>query len=113
MKVGKNIVGSFSYKEDKEDIIRELNVIAAREGKHRSEIIVSLIEEYVRSHSSGNDSFKLDNWQEDPDFKAVPTILAPTQKWYSYLNDCDKDDLTKIAISAKNILKQIEYYRKK
>lgn len=113
MKVGKNIVASFSYKEDKEQIIAELNIIAAREKKHRSELIVELIEEYVKAHSSGNDSFKLDNWQQDPEFKAVPTILAPTQKWYSYLNDCDKEDLTKIAISAKNILKQIEYYRKK
>jgi hypothetical protein len=113
IKVGKNLVASFSYKEDKESILHELNVIAAREGKKRSEIIVQVLEEYVKAHSSGNDSFKLDQWQEDPSFQAVPTILAPTQKWYSYLNDCDKDDLTKIAISAKNILKQIEHYRKK
>ena len=113
IKVGKNLVASFSYKEDKEQFLIELNIIAAREGKHKSEIIIALIEEYVKAHSSGNDSFKLDNWQVDPEFQAAPTILAPTQKWYSYLNDCDKEDLTKIAVSAKNILKQIEHYRKK
>jgi|SRR5580765_3435570 hypothetical protein len=103
MKVGKNIVGSFSYKEDKEDIIRELNVIAAREGKHRSEIIVSLIEEYVKSHSSGNDNFKLDNWQEDPGFQAVPTILSDPQKWFRYLSDCTPEERNKILKQANII----------
>ena len=74
--MGRNNVSSFSYKEDKEAIVNELDIIAAREGKRKSEIIVSLIEEYVKAHSAGNDSFKLDNWSEDPEFKAVPTYYV-------------------------------------
>jgi hypothetical protein len=103
IKVGKNLVASFSYKEDKESILHELNVIAAREGKHKSEIIIALIEEYVKAHSSGNDSFKLDNWQEDPDFKAVPTILSDPQIWYKYLQDCTPEDRTRILKQANII----------
>ena len=95
------------------DTYEALEQIRWREHKSFNAIINKALAEYVQAHSEGNDTFKLDQWQEDPDFHAVPTILAPTQKWYSYLNDCDKDDLTKIAISAKNILKQIEYYRSK
>mgnify|MGYP003575101821 CR=1 FL=1 len=88
IKVGKNLVASFSYKEDKEEVLRELNVIAAREGKHKSEIIIGLIEEYVKAHGSGNPSFKLENWVEEPTFTAVPTIHARNETWMSYLKDC-------------------------
>jgi metal-responsive CopG/Arc/MetJ family transcriptional regulator len=111
IKVGKNLVASFSYKEDKEPLLTELNVIAAREGKRRSEIIVDLIEQYVKAHGSGNDSFKLDNWQDDPEFQAVPTILAEKEKWDSYLEECNDEELTKIAISAKQILSKVHYCR--
>lgn len=103
IKVGKNLVASFSYKEDKEGMLHELNVIAAREGKKRSEIIVQVLEEYVKAHSSGNDSFKLDNWQEDPEFQAVPTILSDPQKWFKYLSDCTPEERTKILKAANTI----------
>jgi hypothetical protein len=101
---------SFYVDPEQRKILEE---IRWREHKSFSEIVRKAVDEFIKSHQEGNDTFRLDKWQEDPEFQAVPTILAPTQKWYSYLNDCDKDDLTKIAVSAKNILKQIEYYRKK
>lgn len=104
--MSKNFVASFSYKEDKEQYLKELNIIAAREGKHKSEIIIQLIEEYVKAHSNGNDSFKLDNWNEDPTFQAVPTILADPTKWYQYLNGCDKQDLLRILKQANTIRQQ-------
>jgi hypothetical protein len=98
--MGKNNVSSFSYKENKEAIVNELDIIAAREGKCKSEIIVSLIEDYVKAHSSGNNTFKLDNWSEDPNFVAVPTILADPQKWFRYLSDCSPEERTKILKQA-------------
>lgn len=103
IKVGKNLVASFSYKEDKEQFLTELNIIAAREGKHKSEIIIGLIEEYVKAHTTGNDSFKLDNWQADPTFQAVPTILSDPQTWFKYLQDCTPEDRTKILKQANII----------
>lgn len=96
-------MASFSYKEDKEQYLKELNIIAAREGKHKSEIIIKLIEEYVKSHSEGNDSFKLDNWNEDPEFQAVPTILSDPIKWFKYLSDCTAQERTKILKAANTI----------
>jgi hypothetical protein len=103
IKVGKNLVASFSYKEDKEQFLTELNVIAAREGKHKSEIIIALIEEYVKAHAAGNDSFKLDNWQADPEFQAAPTIFSDPQKWFRYLTDCTTEERTKILKQANII----------
>jgi hypothetical protein len=101
---------SFYVDPEQRKILEE---IRWREHKSFSEIVRKAVDEFIIQHQEGNDTFRLDQWQDDPEFKAMPTLQAPTQKWYSYLNDCDKDDLTKIAVSAKNILKQIEYYRKK
>lgn len=97
------MVASFSYKPDKEAYLTELNVIAAREGKHKSEIIMTLIEEFVKAHASGNDTFKLDNWQDDPTFQAVPTILADPQDWFKYLTDCKSDERGRILKQANII----------
>lgn len=102
-KVGKNEIMTISYKEDKDNIVAELEVIAARERKSRSKLIMELIEQYVQAHSSGNDSFKLDNWQEDPEFQAVPTIFSDPQKWFRYLSDCTPEERTKILKQANII----------
>lgn len=109
--MSKHIVSSFSYKDDKEQFMRELGIIAAREGKRKSEIIVSLIEEFVKAHSEGNPSFKLDIWTQQPDFKAMPTLLGPKDTWMNYEKECTEEELTKIAIAANTRLKEIRFIR--
>ena len=99
----KFVVTSFSYPQEKDPIVHELSVIAARERKSSSEIIVDLVEAFVKAHSSGNDSFKLDNWQEDPEFQAAPTIFSDPQKWFKYLSDCTPEERTKILKQANII----------
>lgn len=110
-KKGSNIVGSFSYPSEKEEVIRELRVIAAREGKSQSNLICDIIEEYVKNHSEGNTTFKLDNWTEDPNFKALPTLLAPKEKWTKYVEECNDKECTSIALMANHINKEIQRRR--
>ena len=100
-----NLIKSFSYKPDKEPIISELGVIAAREKKDASKIIVELIEEYVRNHAEGNSTFKLDNWNEDPDFQALPTFLSNTEKWIACYKNSNEKDRTKLRIQANHLAK--------
>jgi len=99
-----NSVNSFSYPNDKEEILKELRVIAAREGKSQSELIMSIVEGYVKAHSTGNNTFKLDNWSENPQFKAVPTVLSDPQTWYKYLQECKPEE-------RLDILKQVNLIR--
>ena len=98
-----NSVNSFSYPNDKEVILKELRIIAAREGKSQSEIIMGILEEYVKAHTSGNNTFKLDTWQEDPTFQAIPTLLADNKTWFPYLKDCTISERAKILKQANTI----------
>jgi predicted transcriptional regulator len=91
--------------------IAVLEEIRWREHKSMSAIIRSAIQEYIKAHASGNDHFKLDNWQQDPSFQAVPTILADKEKWKSYLKDCSKEELNKIATSIGYIKKETHFAR--
>lgn len=100
---------SFYVDPEQRKILEE---IRWREHKSFSEIVRKAVDEFIKAHQQGNDTFRLDNWQDDPEFQAIPTILAHSTKWFSYLKDCPKEDLTQIAISAKNILRQIDHFRK-
>ena len=84
--------------------LEALNDIRWRERKAMSEIIRLAIDEYIKAHGSGNSTFRLDNWQQDPTFTAVPTILCDPQKWFRYLSDCKPEERTKILKQA-NIIK--------
>ena len=86
-----------------------MKVIAAREGKSSSELIMQVIEAYVKAHSEGNDTFKLDTWVNDSTFRAVPTILEKNnQKWIEYVNSCNADEKRDLTISCNFVLKIIQ-----
>lgn len=82
-----------------------------RERKSESEIVREAIDDWLKSHAEGNSSFKLEMWQEDPQFKAIPTLLSPDDKWQKYLEQCNNEDLTKIAVK-NTVIKKIILERK-
>lgn len=83
-----------------------LEKIRWREHKERTEILRVAIQEYVRNHAEGNSTFKLDKWNEDPNFKAIPTILSRSEIWYKYLEECSPEERLQIQIQANHINKQ-------
>src|SRR5687768_17548262 len=106
-------ISSFSYPLDKVSIINELESIARREGKTRSSLIWEMVEEFVKNHSEGNNTFTLDTWQQDPGFKATPALLSDREKWNKYIDECSDTDCTDIAIMANHITKIVQMRRTK
>jgi len=98
-------IASFSYPGDKEEIMIQLKIIAAREKKFQSDIIFELIEEFVKNHAEGNSTFQLDKWSEDPNFQAVPTIHADREKWISHYKDSNREDRVKLNIKINDLQK--------
>jgi|SRR5688500_278867 len=82
-----------------------LDEIRWREHASENEMIRKAIQEFINAHSAGNDSFKLDNWQ-DPKFKAVPSIMdVDKNKWYKHFMDLNPQDffyLLRILNERKN-----------
>ena len=96
-----------------EDQINALEEIKWRERKSKSEIIRIAIEEYINNHLEGNNAFTLDKWQEDPNFRAVPTLLSDAEKWNKYIDECNDEECTKIAVMASHVNKVVQMRRTK
>jgi hypothetical protein len=86
-----------------EEQINVLNEIRWRERKSVSAVIRKAIEEYINNHAEGNDCFTLDKWQDNPHFKAVPTLLADKEKWNKYVDSCSDKECTDVGIMAKYV----------
>ena len=110
---GKPVTHSFSYPSQKEPIVDELRVIAARERKSTSELIMYLIEGYVKTHATGNPSFEIDNWIEQPEFIGDPALRETNDKWDRYLDSCDEKDLQQLMGTFQKRLQQTNQSWKK
>ncbi len=82
-----------------------LEEIHWRERKSVSELVRIAVSDYIKAHGSGNDTFKLDNWNKDPTFQAVPTILSENEKWLSYLESCTPEERRRI-LKQSNTIRQ-------
>jgi hypothetical protein len=85
--------------------------ICRRDGKPLNSIIQNFMEDYIKAHGEGNSTFKLDKWAEDPNFKAMPTLLGKDSSWFEYEKECSEEELTKIAIAANTRLREIRFIR--
>ena len=90
-----NIIKSFSYKHDKEPVIQKINELADKEGKKISELIMSILEEYVKKHSDGNPQFTIEQFN-DPDFIACPAFYRDCSTWERYISKADDKEKQKL-----------------
>ena len=103
-----NFIDSFCFAETKRPVMSEFKKIAEREGMSKSEILVELIEEYVKNHAEGNSSFKITDF-EDPNFRAMPATMSDTGKWNEYIRKHmdrkERDELYKQIDYMKMLIK--------
>ncbi len=90
-----NIIKSFSYKTDKEPIIQKINELADKEGKKISELIVNILEEYVKKHADGNPQYQIDQFV-DPDFIACPAFYRDGRTWENYISKATDGEKQKL-----------------
>lgn len=95
------------------DLVDALDEIRWREHKSFNEMVNKAISEYIKSHLEGNETFKLDTWQDNPDFKAIPTISASKEKWQQYIAECNNEELTQLGIQSGYIRGLVDMRRSK
>ncbi|MGD1837494.1 MAG: ribbon-helix-helix domain-containing protein [Nitrososphaeraceae archaeon] len=96
---------NFSFYMDVE-LDQAIDQIRWREHVSKSEIVRRAVEEYVKNHSAGNSTFTLDNWNDEPNFKVMPSLSAKLNKWDEYLDSCERKDLVNIMIWSNKIWKK-------
>ena len=83
-------LSDIGFKETRE-IYPKLKEIAEFEHIPVNELLTRLMEDYVRIHKSGNPNYKLDNFIDNPGFKATPAFHASEESWTKYLKSLNND----------------------
>jgi len=86
-----------------EDELELFDDIRWREKRSRADLAHIAVEEYIKSHAEGNDTFKLTKWNEDPEFQAVPSFFTDRDKWRKYYQDSNEKERTKLRIVANDL----------
>ena len=79
-----NNIKSFSYKDNKKQIVESAEKIASKEGKKFSELILELLEKHVQIHGDGNPAYTLDQWQNNPRMLAIPALGSERETVFQY-----------------------------
>ena len=79
-----NNIKSFSYKDNKKEIVESAEKIASKEGKKFSELILELLEKHVQIHGDGNPAYTLDQWQDNPGMLAIPALGSERETVFQY-----------------------------
>ena len=89
---GRAIVKSFSYPKSKDELIIEVEKIARREGTFFSDIVVELLQDYVKKHSkSQNPQTELPLFETGLE-NAVPNLYRKKAVWQKFYNLIKKRD---------------------
>ena len=83
-------LSDIGFKETRE-IYPKLKEIAEFEHIPVNELLTRLMEDYVRIHKSGNPNYKLDNFIDNPGFKATPAFFASNESWTKYHKSLNTD----------------------
>lgn len=83
-KEGRSIVKSFSYPKSQDEMIEEVEKIARREGEYFSDIVVTLLQDYVKKHSkSHNPQTEITLFETGMEM-AIPNLYEEETKWKKF-----------------------------
>lgn len=84
-----------------------LDAIRWREHKDIAELARIAIQEYIKLHAEGNDTFTLDNFVKDPAFEIMPTLGAPQEKWRKFYEGSSQKDRMQLRFYINKLQDQI------
>lgn len=92
----------------------ELQLILKRENKTFTKWLDEKIKDEIKVHGSGNPVYSLENWTENPEFVAVPALLAENsfiKNWFMK-NKSDQKTINEIKYKLQewqHLVKEWEY----
>lgn len=81
---------------ESEEFWKECMRIANREGKPLSSLVMGLLKDYVKVHGDGNPVYALDKWIGNPEFKAVPALMSPKDKFVGFCQHTTDETLKEL-----------------
>jgi hypothetical protein len=104
-------IKTFRFNDITAEELEEFHKICKRNERTMSEEIELKIKNTVKNHTTGNSQFKIDQWSDNKDMRAVPAFNSTNEEWSRYVKITNYENyiaireqhekLGKILINAK------------
>ena len=78
-------IKTFRFNEITQEELEEFHKICKRNNRTMSEEIELKIRNTVKNHTTGNSQFKIDQWNDNKDMRAVPAFNSTNEEWSRYV----------------------------
>ena len=80
------------------DLWRKYVAICKRNNRTVTEDLEAFIADTVKNHETGNDQFKIDQWVDNYDMKAVPAFNSKNETWKNYVENTSLQNFNEIKL---------------
>ena len=95
-------------KEELEEYVK----ILRRNNRTAGEDIESYIKDTVKNHTTGNSQFKIDQWADNKDMRAVPAFNSTNEEWLRYVKITNLENFTALKEKHRELGKILQVSEK-
>jgi len=85
------------------DLWRQYVAICKRNNRTVTEDLEAFIADTVKNHETGNDQFKIDQWVDNYDMKAVPAFNSKNETWKNYVENTSLQNFNEIKLKHEQL----------
>ena len=85
------------------DLWRKYVAICKRNNRTVTEDLEAFIADTVKNHETGNDQFKIDQWVDNYDMKAVPAFNSKNETWKNYVENTSTQNFNEIKLKHQQL----------
>ena len=85
------------------DLWQKYVAICKRNNRTVTEDLEAFIADTVKNHETGNDQFKIDQWVDNYDMKAVPAFNSKNETWKNYVENTSLQNFNEIKLKHEQL----------
>ena len=101
-------IKTFRFNEITSEELDEFHKICKRNNRTMSEEIELKIKNTVKNHTTGNSQFKIAQWFDNKDMRAVPAYNSTNETWKKYVINSNLENYTALREKHKQIGKILQ-----
>tara|TARA_B100000809_G_C14845305_1_gene426288 strand:- start:199 stop:672 length:474 start_codon:yes stop_codon:yes gene_type:complete len=82
----------------KDEIHKKYMAILKRNGRSLRDDLTAYELDTIKNHETGNDQFKIDQWVDNYDMKAVPAFNSKNETWKNYVENTSLQNFNEIKL---------------
>ena len=105
-------IKTFRFNEITQEELEEFHKICKRNERTMSEEIELKIRNTVKNHTTGNSQYKIDQWTDNKDMRAVPAFNSTNEEWSRYVKITNLENFTALKEKHKELGKILKVSEK-